>query len=56
MCSVLKYIFTLRYYCEKFGLTKANLPEFQTNITFKYVEGLQWILEYYFQGVPSWSW
>ena len=25
-------------------------------LTFQYVEGIQWILFYYFRGVPSWSW
>ena len=24
--------------------------------TFQYVMGIQWILLYYFRGVPSWSW
>ena len=25
-------------------------------LTFQYVQGIQWILFYYFCGVPSWSW
>lgn len=51
---ILYYFF--RYYMDKFGLDKNAVPPFITEIGFKYIEGLQWILRYYFQGVPSWSW
>ncbi|KAG5354373.1 5'-3' exoribonuclease 1 [Yarrowia sp. C11] len=46
------------YYKKKFGWStttdegKAELKALTEN----YVEGLQWILHYYYDGVPSWSW
>jgi 5'-3' exoribonuclease 1 len=26
------------------------------NLTFRYVEGLQWVMHYYYSGVASWGW
>lgn len=48
-------MFKRDYYMQKFGyeeITSGVLAE----LTFQYVEGIQWILFYYFRGVPSWSW
>lgn len=22
----------------------------------EYVKGMEWVLEYYYQGIPSWNW
>ncbi|KAG0057268.1 5'-3' exoribonuclease 1 [Gryganskiella cystojenkinii] len=41
------------YYAEKLELTTPN--EIRTMV-FKYVEGLQWVLYYYYRGVASWGW
>jgi len=45
-----------RYYFEKFGLEQEDLVEFLQNIRRSYVEGLCWVLSYYYQGCPSWTW
>lgn len=29
---------------------------FRNNVAKAYVEGLAWVLRYYFQGCPSWTW
>jgi 5'-3' exoribonuclease 1 len=31
-------------------------PEDMDALVFRYVEGLQWVMHYYFSGVPSWGW
>ena len=46
------------YYKEKFKAdikTKEGLQKLM-NICHKYLEGLQFILYYYYTGVPSWAW
>jgi len=25
-------------------------------IIFHYIEGIQWVLYYYYEGIPSWGW
>ncbi|WVO15446.1 5'-3' exoribonuclease 2 [Cryptococcus depauperatus] len=44
-----------RYYEKKFGVDLGN-REFLDSITKAYMEGLCWVLEYYYQGVPAWDW
>ena len=44
-----------RYYEQKFGVDPANL-EFRREVARAYTEGLCWVLLYYFQGCPSWTW
>ncbi|KAJ3383245.1 hypothetical protein HDU84_003762 [Entophlyctis sp. JEL0112] len=43
------------YYREKLEINSANEEEL-TPIVFHYIEGLQWVLLYYYRGVPSWGW
>ncbi|XP_038989843.1 5'-3' exoribonuclease 3-like [Phoenix dactylifera] len=46
-----------RYYREKFSAETSNEIEItRTNVVEKYVEGLCWVLQYYFARVRSWSW
>ncbi len=44
-----------RYYEQKFGVDPKDL-EFRQKVAHAYAEGLAWVLLYYFQGCPSWTW
>lgn len=45
-----------RYYMNKFGVAIDDDWEFQQELVRSYVEGLSWVLQYYYQGCPSWNW
>jgi 5'-3' exoribonuclease 1 len=42
-----------RYYREKLG---AKDPAARRQVVEHYVQGLHWVLEYYYRGVASWNW
>ncbi|KAG5637629.1 hypothetical protein H0H81_003910 [Sphagnurus paluster] len=44
-----------RYYRQKFGVELTD-TEFRNGIVKAYIEGLAWVLQYYYQGTPSWQW
>ncbi|CEL09542.1 Putative 5'-3' exoribonuclease 2 [Aspergillus calidoustus] len=44
-----------RYYEQKFHVDPQN-KEFRHKVARAYAEGLAWVLLYYFQGCPSWTW
>jgi 5'-3' exoribonuclease 1 len=44
-----------KYYQDKFGWGLDNEKEMK-DLTETYVQGLQWVLYYYYQGVASWPW
>ena len=44
-----------RYYEQKFGVDPKDIG-FRNQVAKAYVEGLAWVLLYYFQGCPSWTW
>ncbi|KAH6915445.1 exoribonuclease 2 [Coprinopsis sp. MPI-PUGE-AT-0042] len=44
-----------RYYQQKFGVEPGD-QEFRRKIAECYVQGLAWVLCYYYQGTPSWQW
>ncbi|KAJ2907111.1 putative 5 -3 exoribonuclease 2 [Zalerion maritima] len=44
-----------RYYEQKFKADRNDI-EFRHKVGRAYVEGLAWVLKYYFQGCPSWEW
>ncbi|KFD55157.1 hypothetical protein M513_04075, partial [Trichuris suis] len=45
---------------ERYFLSKmqagADEPTFRSRVAFHYVEGLCWVLRYYYQGCASWNW
>ncbi|KAL7174039.1 hypothetical protein ACSBR2_033316 [Camellia fascicularis] len=46
-----------RYYKEKFCTeSKEDMESMRKAMVQKYTEGLCWVLQYYFSGVPSWTW
>jgi 5'-3' exoribonuclease 2 len=44
-----------RYYEQKFHVDPQD-KEFRHKVARAYAEGLAWVLLYYFQGCPSWTW
>ena len=44
-----------RYYEHKFHVDPKDIG-FRNQVARAYVEGLAWVLLYYFQGCPSWTW
>ncbi|KAI5359272.1 putative Zinc finger, CCHC-type, 5-3 exonuclease, 5'-3' exoribonuclease, xrn1, helical [Septoria linicola] len=44
-----------RYYEQKFHVSPQDV-DFRHSVARSYVEGLCWVLLYYFQGCPSWTW
>ncbi|KAH6656466.1 XRN 5'-3' exonuclease N-terminus-domain-containing protein [Truncatella angustata] len=47
--------YTDRYYEQKFHVDPKDI-EFRHQVGRAYMEGLAWVLRYYFQGCPSWEW
>lgn len=43
------------YYREKLEIDFED-KEALSKLSFRYVEGLQWVLKYYYEGVASWGW
>ncbi len=44
-----------RYYKVKFDVSEDDI-DFRRKVARHYAIGLQWVLKYYYQGVPSWNW
>jgi 5'-3' exoribonuclease 2 len=45
-----------RYYKSKFKEDQNNLDNIRMQVVQHYIQGLCWVLQYYYQGVPSWDW
>jgi 5'-3' exoribonuclease 1 len=44
-----------QYYRDKMKSESVSIEQLQLYVQ-QYIEALQWILKYYYQGCPSWSW
>ncbi|KAK9235589.1 XRN 5'-3' exonuclease N-terminus-domain-containing protein [Lipomyces kononenkoae] len=46
-----------RYYTQKFKApTREQMEAVRKDVVRSYVEGVSWVLLYYYQGCPSWTW
>ncbi|CDO95673.1 unnamed protein product [Kluyveromyces dobzhanskii CBS 2104] len=45
-----------RYYQHKFHVSTKDIPALQKDVVRCYVEGISWVLLYYYQGCASWTW
>lgn len=45
-----------RYYAAKLHVPMSEVPEVKKEVVRKYVEGVCWVLLYYYQGCASWNW
>ena len=43
-------------YMLKFDVAQEDLPDFLQRIRKAYIQGLCWVLKYYYQGCESWTW
>jgi hypothetical protein len=46
----------LRYYQEKLGVAPEAQEALVSDVVRKYVEGVCWVMKYYYDGVASWRW
>ena len=45
-----------RYYRVKFHCTEDEVDDLRREVVKHYIEGISWVLLYYYQGCPSWNW
>jgi len=46
----------MSYYQSKFHIEKDDLADFLAKISKAYLEGINWVYNYYYTGCPSWEW
>ena len=45
-----------RYYTQKANCNQSSINTVVRDMVFHYVEGLCWVMKYYYEGCASWSW
>ena len=45
-----------RYYTAKFHVTPQDIEQLRKDMVKCYIEGVAWVLMYYYQGCASWNW
>ncbi|QLQ82024.1 hypothetical protein HG537_0G02780 [Torulaspora globosa] len=45
-----------RYYIAKFNITEQEIEPLRKDLVKHYIEGVSWVLAYYYQGCASWDW
>lgn len=45
-----------RYYTSKFHIATSEIEPIRKDMVKSYIEGVSWVLLYYYQGCPSWNW
>lgn len=49
--------YRIRYYQNKFKINSdEEIEEYRRMLVRAYIEGISWVLLYYYQGCPSWQW
>jgi len=46
----------LSYYQNKFQIEEEDLEDFLAKISKAYLDGINWVYQYYYRGCPSWDW
>ena len=41
---------------ERYYQAKFSADELRRKVVQEYIQGLQWVLQYYYHGLPSWDW
>ncbi|ETO14496.1 hypothetical protein RFI_22856 [Reticulomyxa filosa] len=49
-------LFKDHYYRQRWPDGSMDTPEARAQLCRDYLQGLQWVLQYYYHGIPSWSW
>ncbi|XP_030933296.1 5'-3' exoribonuclease 4-like isoform X2 [Quercus lobata] len=45
-----------RFYAEKFEVETKDVEKIRRHAVSKYIEGICWVMHYYYEGVCSWQW
>lgn len=45
-----------RYYTSKYHIPASEIEPIRKGMVKSYIEGVSWVLLYYYQGCPSWNW